>query len=555
MNRFKALEIIANRRDIEFSYTRKNPNDSFKKNVYHENPDIENIGRYANQLKNWAIDRGANHYTHWFNPLTGENAEKHDSFLTINDIGKFTGKELMQQEPDASSFPTGGIRSTFEARGYTAWDPSSPPFIIDDTLCIPSTFISYEGHPLDYKTPLLRSSKRLSEAVNAVLHLNDKPNKPIKDFDVKAMLGWEQEYFLVDEALYNARPDLILARRTLFGHASARDQQLSDHYFGVIPERRLNFMKELEDEAHKLGIPLKTRHNEVAPNQFECAPIHEEVNLSVDHNQLLMYLIEKIAKRHNLVALLHEKPFKGINGSGKHCNWSIEANSENLLNPNKKTFILFLVNILVALNNHSDLLRACIAHAGNDLRLGGHEAPPAIISAFIGNKLTEILDKLEKGETIEEEKQMMLSTEFSSIFKDNTDRNRTSPFAFTGNKFEFRAVGSSTNCAPAMIVLNTIVADQLFKFSEIVREKIDSVDGDLVIADKSKELDYDAIINETIRELIPDTKKIRFEGNNYSDEWLKEAQERGLKNITNTPDALEAYTSEKTIELLSLIKY
>ena len=499
-------------------------------------------------LKAWAMNKGATHYTHWFLPLTGATAEKHDAFVDPIEGGKaienFRGSELSQQEPDASSFPSGGIRTTFEARGYTAWDPTSPAFIMDRTLCIPTVFVSYTGEALDFKTPLLKAVYTIDKAAVDVCQYFDK-----NITKVYATLGWEQEYFLIDSALYLARPDLVLTGRTLFGHASAKDQQLEDHYFGTIPERVMAFMQEFELEAHRLGIPVKTRHNEVAPNQFECAPVFEEVNLSVDHNQLLMHLIDKVAKRHDFTVLLHEKPYQGVNGSGKHNNWSLATNTkENLLSPGKTPdtnlrFLTFLVNIVKAVNEHADLIRAIIASPGNDHRLGANEAPPAIISVFIGTQLSQVLDLIEK-----KQKKVQLNTNADSellknlpkipeILLDNTDRNRTSPFAFTGNKFEFRAVGSAQTCAPAMTVINLIVADQLTKFKIEVDELIE------------KKVKKDTAILEVLRKYIVESKKIRFEGNNYSQEWLEEATRRGLSNRKTTPEALKGFASHKSIEL------
>ena len=498
-------------------------------------------------IKAWAISRGATHYTHWFLPLTGATAEKHDAFVDPVEGGKgiekFRGSELTQQEPDASSFPSGGIRSTFESRGYTAWDPTSPAFITDRTLCIPTVFVSYTGEALDFKTPLLKAIYTIDKAAVDVCQYFDKDITK-----VFSTLGWEQEYFLVDSALYQARPDLVLTGRTLFGHSSAKDQQLEDHYFGTIPQRVLAFMQEFEYEAHRLGIPVKTRHNEVAPNQFECAPVFEEVNLSIDHNQLMMHLIDKIAKRHNLTVLLHEKPFGGVNGSGKHNNWSLATNThENLLSPGKTTksnlrFLAFLVNILKAVHEHADLIRAVIASPGNDHRLGANEAPPAIISVFIGARLTQMLDAIEKADShvfINSETDGLLKDlpKIPEILLDNTDRNRTSPFAFTGNKFEFRAVGSAQTCAPPMIVLNLIVANQLRKFK---------LDVDALIAKKETK---DQAIFQVIKRYIKESKKIRFEGNNYSEEWVKEATKRGLSNFKTTPEALKAFVHKRTLEL------
>ena len=504
----------------------------------------------ATSLKNWAISKGATHYTHWFQPLTGATAEKHDAFIHPIDGGKaieeFHGDSLIQQEPDASSFPHGGIRNTFEARGYTAWDPTSPAFLLDSTLCIPSVFISYTGEALDNKTPLLRALHELDKAAVEVYKYFDKNVTKIH-----GTLGWEQEYFLVDSALYHARPDMALTGRTLFGHASAKDQQLSDHYFGIIPERVIAFMKDFETECHKLGIPVKTRHNEVAPNQFEVAPVFENVNLAVDHNQLLMHLIKKVAMRHDFVALLHEKPFARINGSGKHNNWSMQTNTGvNLLSPGKDEksnfrFVTFLANILKAVHDHSELLRASIASSGNEHRLGAHEAPPAIISVFLGTQISKTLDAIEH-QNAKAKLSKRNETELSfnipiipEILFDNTDRNRTSPFAFTGNKFEFRAVGSSMNCSKPMMVLSVIVANQLKLFKKEV---------DKLMAKKMKKEDA---IFQVIKKYIKESKDIRFEGNNYSADWLCEAEKRGLPNIQATPDALKGYVSAKATELLS----
>jgi glutamine synthetase len=504
----------------------------------------------AASLKTWAIEKGATHYTHWFHPLTGATAEKHDAFIIPAEDGKaienFQGSELIQQEPDASSFPSGGIRNTFEARGYTAWDPSSAAFIMEQTLCIPTIFVSYTGESLDYKTPMLKALHSMDKEATAVCKYFDRNvNK------VNATLGWEQEYFLVDTALFHARPDLALSGRTLFGHASAKDQQLSDHYFGIIPERVMDFMREFEFEAHRLGIPVKTRHNEVAPSQFECAPIFEEANLAVDHNQLVMHVMEKVAKRHNLTVILHEKPYSGINGSGKHNNWSMSTNTgENLLSPGKTPksnlrFLAFLVNVIKAVDANADLLRAYIASAENDLRLGAHEAPPAIISVFIGSQLTRTLDEIEKNSkkskmSSESDLEMNLNIpKIPEILLDNTDRNRTSPFAFTGNKFEFRAVGSSASCAKPMLALNLIIAEQLRKF----RREVDA----LIAKNVSKE---DAIYR-IIRKYITESKKIRFEGNSYSEEWVEEALSRGLSNITSTPKALDVMITPSNFKLFS----
>ncbi|MCF6366494.1 MAG: glutamine synthetase III [Bacteroidales bacterium] len=508
--------------------------------------------RIANQIaagmKDWAISKGASHYTHWFHPLTGNTAEKHDAFLNIDQDGnsfeQFDGELLAQQEPDASSFPHGGLRNTFEARGYTAWDPSSPAFVVGKTLCIPTIFISYTGEALDYKTPLLKSIQALDSAATDICNYFDKNvNKVI------ANLGWEQEYFLVDEALYRARPDLALTGRTLMGHASAKDQQLSDHYFSSIPERVLEYMKDFEIEAHKLGIPIKTRHNEVAPNQFECAPIFEEVNLANDHNLLLMEIMRKVAIKHKFKVLFHEKPYGGINGSGKHNNWSLATDTGvNLLKPGNtpKTnlqFLTFLINTVKAVKEHSDLLRASIVSPGNQHRLGANEAPPAIISVFLGNKLNEMLNDIEqripdKKMSPDEKTELKLDIgKIPEILLDNTDRNRTSPFAFTGNRFEFRAVGSAENNAGPMIALNTAVADQLIKFKK---------DVDTLTAKKLKK---DEAILQILRKYITESKNVRFEGNGYSNDWVKEAESRGLTNVKSAAEAYKAYISKKTINL------
>lgn len=502
----------------------------------------------ASAMKDWALTKGATHYTHWFQPLTGATAEKHDAFFKPTGPGKaierFDGELLVQQEPDASSFPNGGIRNTFEARGYTAWDPSSPAFVIGKTLCIPTIFISYTGEALDYKMPLLKALHAVDQAAVDVCKYFDKNiNK------VTATLGWEQEYFLVDKALYNARPDLMMTGRALFGHASAKGQQLDDHYFGSIPERATAFMRDFETESIRLGIPVTTRHNEVAPNQFECAPIFEECNLANDHNLLLMDILEKTARKHDFRVLLHEKPFAGVNGSGKHNNWSLSTNTGvNLLAPGKnpKTnlrFLTFFVNTIKAIHDNADLLRACIAGAGNDHRLGANEAPPAIISTFIGSQLTSLLDNIEKNVkagkmTPEDKTELKLNIgKIPQIMLDNTDRNRTSPFAFTGNKFEFRAVGSSANCASAMIVLNTIMANQLIQFKNDVDARINKGEG------------KDEAILKVLQKTIKDSKKIRFEGNGYGEEWVKEAEKRGLSNLKDTPRALQVWSDKKVAKL------
>ncbi|MBE9586255.1 glutamine synthetase III [Mucilaginibacter sp. JRF] len=500
----------------------------------------------ASAMRAWAINKGATHYTHWFQPLTGSTAEKHDSFFEPTADGgaieRFSGDALAQQEPDASSFPSGGIRNTFEARGYTAWDPSSPAFLMGRTLCIPTVFVSYTGEALDYKVPLLKALTALDKAAVDVCHYFDKSIEK-----VNASLGIEQEYFLVDIALFNARPDLYLTGRTLFGHISAKNQQLEDHYFGSIPERVLAFMQDMETEALLLGIPLKTRHNEVAPSQFECAPIYEEINLAIDHNQLLMDLMDRVAKRHNFKVLLHEKPYAGINGSGKHNNWSMITNTgKNLLSPGKTPknnlmFLTFFVNTIKAVYEHADLLRASIASVNNDHRLGANEAPPAIISIFLGSQLSEVLDEIETSrlsKKIKEENTLWQGIpKIPQILADNTDRNRTSPFAFTGNKFELRAVGSSANSASPMTVLNLIVADQLKKFK---------VDVDKLLKKGEKK---DVALMMTIKRYLKESRSIRFEGNGYSEDWEKEAEARGLSNIKTTPKALDVMITEKTAEL------
>ncbi len=499
-------------------------------------------------MKCWAQDLGATHYTHWFQPLTGGTAEKHDTFIDFDRTGKmiddFSGDELYQQEPDASSFPSGGLRNTFEARGYTAWDPTSPVFVVGDRLCIPSVFVAYTGEALDYKTPLLRSVDKLNKAAVNLCRLFDKTVR-----SVHANLGWEQEYFLVDEALYNARPDLALTGRTLMGHPSSKSQQLDDHYFGNIPERVIRFMTDLEVEALKLGIPIKTRHNEVAPNQFELAPIFEEVNLASDHNLLLMTVMKKVARRHHFRVLLHEKPFAGINGSGKHCNWSIATDTGiNLLAPGKNPyqnlqFVTFLVNVLAAVRRHNGLLKASISSATNAHRLGANEAPPAIISVFLGKQLSEVLDSLEKAPAekaiiINAKKEVKLgAVTVPEILLDNTDRNRTSPFAFTGNRFEFRAVGSSANCGAPMFALNTAVADQLTAFAAEINALMDK--------GVAKEKAIFQVLQKTIRYCRP----ILFEGNGYSEEWKKEAAQRGLDTEVAVPLIIDRYLSQESVAL------
>ncbi|WP_274476276.1 glutamine synthetase III family protein [Mangrovimonas aestuarii] len=500
-------------------------------------------------MKEWAISKGATHYTHWFQPLTGATAEKHDAFFEPigngQAIEKFGGGQLVQQEPDASSFPNGGIRNTFEARGYTAWDPTSPAFVYGTTLCIPTVFVSYTGEALDYKTPLLRALQAIDGAAVAVCKYFDKNVKK-----VNASLGWEQEYFLIDRALATSRPDIVLTGRTLLGHSPAKGQQLDDHYFGSIPSRAMAYMRELEHECMRLGIPVKTRHNEVAPNQFELAPIYDEANLAVDHNSLLMDVMERVGQRHDFKVLLHEKPFAGVNGSGKHNNWSLGTDTGvNLLSPGKTPmsnlqFLTFFINTIKAVNDNEELLRAAIASASNDHRLGANEAPPAIISIFIGEQLTQVLEELESvtnGKLSPEEKtdlKLNVVGKIPEILLDNTDRNRTSPFAFTGNKFEFRAVGSLANCANPMTVLNTIMAKQLVEFKKEVDALIDA---------KSMKKD-DAIFN-VLREYIKKSKNILFEGNGYSEEWEKEAEKRGLSNNKTTPEALKVKISDKALSL------
>ena len=515
------------------------------------NIDRKIADQVANSMKNWAVSKGVTHYTHWFQPLTGGTAEKHDAFLELVSDGKamerFGGNELVQQEPDASSFPSGGIRNTFEARGYTAWDPTSPAFIYGTTLCIPTIFVAYTGEALDNKTPLLRALNAMDKQATGVARYFDKNVSK-----VNASLGWEQEYFLIDKALVLSRPDLVLTGRTLLGQTSAKGQQLDDHYFGSIPQRVMNFMIELEMECIKLGIPVKTRHNEVAPNQFEIASIYEEANLAVDHNALLMDIIGKVASKHQLKVLLHEKPFKGINGSGKHNNWSLTTDSGvNLLSPGKTPmrnlqFLTFFVNTIKAIHTYEELMRAEVASASNDHRLGANEAPPAIISVFIGAQLTSVLKELENvtdGKLSPEEKtdlKLNVIGKIPEILLDNTDRNRTSPFAFTGNKFEFRAVGSMANCANSMTVLNTIVAKQLKEFKAEVDKLIDN-----------KSFKKDEAIFNVLREYIKESKNILFEGNSYDKEWEKEALKRGLSNNKTTPKAVKVKVSKKTIDLYS----
>lgn len=571
--RFFALQESQNRKPIEVKEISGSRSELFGANVFNDTSckkfmtkeayaalkDAVNHGKkidrkiadqVASAMKAWAMTKGATHYTHWFQPLTGATAEKHDAFFEpVGDgtaMDKFDGGQLVQQEPDASSFPNGGIRNTFEARGYTAWDPTSPAFVIGTTLCIPTVFVSYTGEALDNKTPLLRALQAIDHAATEVAQYFDKNVSK-----VISTLGWEQEYFLIDSALAASRPDILLTGRVLLGHHAAKGQQLEDHYFGSIPERSLAFMRELEIESIQLGIPVKTRHNEVAPNQFELAPIYEEANLAVDHNSLIMDLMSKIAARHNLKLLLHEKPFDGINGSGKHNNWSLATDTGvNLLSPGKTPksnlmFLTYFINTIKAVHRYDDLLRASIASASNDFRLGANEAPPAIVSVFIGQQLTAVLDELERvtnGNLSPEEKtdlKLNVVGKIPEILLDNTDRNRTSPFAFTGNKFEFRAVGSSANCAKAMTILNAIVAQQLKDFKK---------DVDALIEQKGLKKD-DAIFN-VLREYIKESKNIRFEGDGYSEDWVKEAKKRGLSNLKNTPEALRAQITPLAKEVM-----
>ena len=572
--RFQALDKATSRKPVSFEETARK-SEIFASNVFNDKsmrqfltPDaykaVKNaieqgtkidrkIADYvAMGMKEWALSKNVTHYTHWFQPLTGTTAEKHDAFFETSMDGsdpveKFGGSQLVQQEPDASSFPNGGIRNTFEARGYTAWDPTSPAFIFGSTLCIPTIFVSYTGEALDNKTPLLRALSAIDAAGTEVAKYFDKNIKKITP-----TLGWEQEYFLIDSALAATRPDIIATGRTLLGHTSSKGQQLDDHYFGSIPTRVLQYMRELEYECMLLGIPVKTRHNEVAPGQFELAPIFEETNLAVDHNSLLMDVMEKVAERHDFKVLFHEKPFKGVNGSGKHNNWSLATDTGiNLLSPGKTPmsnlmFLTFFINTIKAVHDYEELLRASIASASNDHRLGANEAPPAIISVFIGQQLTKVLAELEgvtNGKLSPEEKtdlKLNVVGKLPDVLLDNTDRNRTSPFAFTGNKFEFRAVGSSANCAVSMTTLNSIVAKQLIDFKKEV---------DLLI--ETKDLKKDEAIFNTLREYIKGTKAILFEGDGYSDAWEKEAKKRGLSNHKTTPEALKAKVSKKAFDLFA----
>jgi glutamine synthetase len=579
MVRFSAFEEANLRKNPEIDFISHKVSDYYAQNVFTDDKlknyvsnkvykqlkecvsnnqkiDRETAEHIAQGMKNWAIEHGAKSYTHWFQPLTGLTAEKHDSFFEPTENGKaiesFGASNLVQQEPDASSFPNGGIRQTFEARGYTAWDPTSPAFLMDSkfgkTLCIPTIFISYTGETLDFKAPLLKSIEALEKAVLPVVNYFDKAATKIT-----ATLGWEQEYFLIDEALYNARPDLRYTGRTLLGAIPAKGQQLEDHYFGAIPDRALNFMIDLERESHILGIPIRTRHNEVAPCQFECAPMFEECNVAVDHNQLLMDVMEKIGKKHKLKVLLHEKPFKGVNGSGKHNNWSMSTDTgKNLLSPGKtpKTNLLFLttfVNVIAAVAKYSDVLRAAIASAGNDHRLGANEAPPAIISVFIGKALTHVLnDVAEKvsdtksNQLLTEDLKLHIHNQIPDILLDNTDRNRTSPFAFTGNKFEIRATGSSANCSSTMVVINTIVADQFLRFKN---------DVEALIAKEGEK--REGAIMRVLKNYIIESQNILFEGDNYSQEWADEAEKRGLKNVRTTPYALDFWMVKENVDVFA----
>ncbi|MCH5234249.1 MAG: glutamine synthetase III [Muribaculaceae bacterium] len=567
--RFKAVEEAMGRKAVPVEVPEERPETLYGKQVFNRQKMFEYLPRetfdvlvdaidnrkplpreYANSvaegMKKWAIDNGARHYTHWFQPLTDGTAEKHDSFIEHDGKGgvveKFTGKMLVQQEPDASSFPSGGIRNTFEARGYSAWDISSPAFLIGETLCIPTIFISYTGESLDYKTPLLRALNAVDKAGTRVARFFDPEVK-----HVNAYLGWEQEYFLVDEALYSARPDLALTGRTLMGHESAKNQQLEDHYFGSIPSRVEAFMLDLELEGHKLGIPVKTRHNEVAPNQFELAPVFEEVNLANDHNLLIMSVMSEVGRRHNFRVLLHEKPFAGINGSGKHNNWSLGTDKGVLLFSPGKTpkdnlqFVTFVANVMAAVHKHNALIKASISSATNAHRLGANEAPPAIISIFLGDQLSKILSDIAEGkvnlELSDKENVSLGVTQIPELSIDSTDRNRTSPFAFVGNRFEFRAMGSSTNCAASMLALNAAVADQLNIFADAVQKKVDAGE------------DLNKAILEEVKALIEQSRAIHFDGNGYSEEWKQEAAKRGLDCETSVPKIFDAYLSDASKEM------
>ena len=574
--RFQVVEEAFKKKALEVSGPSERPSEYFGKyvfnrqkmykylpaDVYNKLIDVIDNGARLDRsiadavaigMKQWALEMGATHYTHWFQPLTEGTAEKHDAFVEHDGKGgmveNFSGKLLVQQEPDASSFPNGGIRNTFEARGYSAWDPTSPVFIIDDTLCIPTIFISYTGEALDYKAPLLRSLHAVSKAATDVCQFFYNDVKK-----VQVNLGWEQEYFLVDEGLYSARPDLVMTGRTLMGHESAKNQQMDDHYFGTIPDRVQAFMKDLEIQALELAIPCKTRHNEVAPNQFELAPIFEECNLAVDHNMLLMSLMKRVARNHGFRVLLHEKPFDGINGSGKHNNWSLTADNGTLLHAPGKTpeenlrFVTFIVETLMAVYRHNGLLKASIMSATNAHRLGGNEAPPAIISSFLGKQLTELLDHIELSDkddlfTIKGKQGMEIDIpQIPDLIIDNTDRNRTSPFAFTGNRFEFRAPGSSANCASAMIALNSAVAEALQNFKQRVDKRI-----------KKGESKLSAIV-DVLREDIKTCKPIRFDGNGYSDEWVREAAKRGLDVEKSCPKIFEHYLDDSSIQMFEATK-
>ena len=570
--RFFALQELANRRPVPVDYPSEKLSDYYGAHVFNRKKMQEFLPReaykavinaieegiplnremadmIANGMKSWAKTFNVTHYTHWFQPLTEGTAEKHDGFIEFDEDGdvieRFSGKLLIQQEPDASSFPNGGIRNTFEARGYTAWDVSSPAFIVDKTLCIPTIFISYTGEALDYKTPLLKALAAVDKAATEVCRMFMPDVKR-----VYANLGWEQEYFLVDTALYNARPDLCITGRTLMGHSSPKDQQLDDHYFGSIPSRVTNFMKELEVECHKLGIPVKTRHNEAAPNQFELAPIFEDVNLANDHNQLVMDLMKRIATKHNFTVLLHEKPFKGVNGSGKHNNWSLCTDTGiNLFSPTKTAegnmlFLTFVVNVLMMVYKNQDLLRASIVSAGNSHRLGAAEAPPAILSIFLGGHLSHMLDEVAEnlGDaklTAEKKKALQLGiSRIPAILLDNTDRNRTSPFAFTGNRFEFRAAGSSANCAASMIVINAAMAHQLNDFKAQINHLV------------SEGMEQEEALYKVLKETIIASRNIRFEGDGYSDEWKEEAMKRGLTNVSHVPDAIMRFNDPQSRNVL-----
>ena len=571
--RFQVVEEAFKKRPVEVEVPTERPSEFFgkyvfdrkkmykylPKDIYDKMIDVMDNGASLDRgiadsvaagMKQWAQEMGVTHYTHWFQPLTEGTAEKHDAFVEHDGKGgmieKFSGKLLVQQEPDASSFPNGGIRNTFEARGYSAWDPTSPVFIIDDTLCIPTIFIAYTGEALDYKAPLLRALHAVDKAARDVCqYFYDDVTK------VQVNLGWEQEYFLVDEGLYSARPDLLMTGRTLMGHESAKNQQMDDHYFGTIPDRVQAFMKDLEIQALELAIPVKTRHNEVAPNQFELAPIFEECNLAVDHNMLLMSLMKKVARNHGFRVLLHEKPFDGINGSGKHNNWSLSADNGTLLHAPGKTpeenlrFVTFIVETLMAVYRHNGLLKASIMSATNAHRLGGNEAPPAIISSFLGTQLTELLDHIERGETSEVRGKKNMEIDIPQIpdlIIDNTDRNRTSPFAFTGNRFEFRAPGSSVNCASAMIALNAAMAEALTSFKERVDAKIAAGEAKI------------AAILEVLKDDIKTCKPIRFDGNGYSEEWVKEAARRGLDVEKSCPVIFEHYLDDTSVQMFEATK-